>query len=121
MSLKITEGHTTAARPSAELPPADPARPKWVAFRARRDPDWTAAASTRHSWEWGKTSYKVDGVHTFEGKLVWFSQPTNPHAGGGASTQSFDDFMQRGPQQAAIPDDALDELYDVVRTILESA
>ncbi len=49
------------------------------------------------SWEWGD-GMSTSGVHTSEGKLVWWTRPSGD---GGrfaemASEQSFDDFLESG-------------------------
>jgi len=125
MGLKITEGYTDAphaedAKESA-LPAVDPARREWAAYRAVRDadPDWRPAPH-KGAWEWGRTSWKVDGVQRESGALLWYTQPSNPHGGGGAASQSYEAFMRDGPFRSDIPDAILDQVYFLARNILES-
>jgi hypothetical protein len=61
-------------------------------------------------WRWNETDYCYDGVHTFEGKLVWFTHYGNPHAGGGALTQSFESFLEKGPNISHAPQSILNEV-----------
>ena len=49
-------------------------------------------------WTWNHTSYSHDGVHTYDGELVWYTHMNDPLAGGGAASQSFDDFLANGPR-----------------------
>lgn len=74
--------------------------------------------SLRRDWTWNHQPGRHDGVHTFEGKLVWYTLTYNPHAGGGAHEQSFTDFLREGPWVSDVPKKMLDEIYDVVRQIV---
>ncbi len=71
--------------------------------------------SLARSWEWPGDG-SGEGVHTYEGQLVWFSGRANPHAGGGAVGQSFEAFLRDGPAVQA-PDEVVHEL----RQLLEGA
>ena len=60
-------------------------------------------------WTWNETSEGYDGVHTYEGKIVWYNFKGNPHAGGGGVSQSFHQFLTRGTNSSA-PDYVVKEL-----------
>ena len=45
-------------------------------------------------WCWNETDAGHEGVHTFESKLVWYTHMYNPHAVGGARTQTFKSFLE---------------------------
>lgn len=49
------------------------------------------------SWEWADGD-STSGVHTFEGKLVWWTRPAGPggYFGEMASEQSFEAFLEEG-------------------------
>ncbi|MDP2625177.1 MAG: ankyrin repeat domain-containing protein, partial [Candidatus Peregrinibacteria bacterium] len=61
-------------------------------------------------WTWDKTKWGYEGVHTFEGKLFWYSHSENPLAGGGARDQSFEDFLRNGPNAGKPPDEIVEEV-----------
>ncbi|MBI2897874.1 MAG: hypothetical protein HYY06_30225 [Deltaproteobacteria bacterium] len=86
------------------------------------DPDFerivAESPSLRRDWAWNHQPGRHDGVHTFEGKLVWYTQPDHPHAGGGAHEQSFADFLRDGPWVSDVPKEILDEIREVVRQIV---
>jgi|GEM_PF-1759622 len=48
-------------------------------------------------WRFNITPHRYDGVIFEGGELLWFTHANNPHAGGGASKQSFKDFLEKGP------------------------
>lgn len=60
-------------------------------------------------WKWNETETCFDGVHTFEGQLVWFTHYSNPHAGCG-NTQSFSSFLDDGPNVSNAPMEIVNEL-----------
>ncbi|MEC5129651.1 hypothetical protein VSU19_23015 [Verrucomicrobiales bacterium BCK34] len=74
----------------------------------------------KQSWEWNKDRWGYDGVHTHEGKLVWFTHKHNPHGGGGACTQGFRDFLENGPKVSA-PSEVLVELRASVEALLKGS
>lgn len=49
------------------------------------------------SWEW-TDGMSTSGVHTSEGKLVWWSRPSGPggYFGEMATEQSFESFVESG-------------------------
>ena len=57
--------------------------------------DWSWVPA--RDWEWmrGQTT---QGVHTYEGKLVWWERPAGPggYASEMASEQAFDAFLANG-------------------------
>jgi hypothetical protein len=61
-------------------------------------------------WEWHEGS-STHGVHTHEGKLVWWSRPDGyqGYMFEGAHEQSFDDFLASGPP-AGTPSHVADEV-----------
>ena len=50
------------------------------------------------SWEWADRM-STSGVHTSEGRLVWWSRPAGPggHFGEVATEQAFESFLEFGP------------------------
>jgi TPR repeat protein len=53
----------------------------------------------KYNWTWGAADGSRSGVHTLEGRLVWWHRPGGPGAAFGESTreQSFDEFLAHGP------------------------
>ena len=68
----------------------------------------------KKSWEWGHDEYRYHGVQTYEGCLLWYTQTKQYWAGGGARKQSFDDFIENGPFLNNVPNEILDEIYDLL-------
>jgi PAS domain-containing protein len=98
--------------------PQEPLRTTWQEFMHRvPDPSIDPSFRATRSWQWNTTQWGYDGVHTHEGCLVWFSHSYNPHAGGGAATQSFASFLADGPTHA-IPEPVLRELCQAVRELV---
>lgn len=56
----------------------------------------------------------VSGVHTYEGKLLWWSRPGGPNGrfGEAARSQSYEDFRKNGPAVSA-PDEVVAQLRAV--------
>lgn len=85
-----------------------------------RTPDPAAEEKLQREWRWAETSWGYEGVHTYEGKLLWFSHSHNPHAGGGALEQSFESFLASGPTvqgEARPPDEILIKICQAVRRL----
>lgn len=63
------------------------------------------------------TRHQTEVGVRFEGdRLLWWESPIfNPHSGGGASEQSFDDFLAHGPAFAWLSRPALAELTAAVQ------
>jgi len=98
---------------------ADSDLTSWQAYRQRRDAEPPQPVpSPRHDWTWNETQHGYDGVHTYEGQLVWYTHTHNPHAGGAANTQSLMDFLQNGPTHTLPTSAALDQLYDAVQELV---
>jgi hypothetical protein len=69
------------------------------------------SAYTKHQTEVG---VRFEGAH-----LLWWEAPIfNPHSGGGAAEQSFEDFLGRGPAFDWISEAALAELTEAVRCMV---
>ena len=77
-------------------------------------------STTKSSWEWNKDNWGYDGVHTHNGNLCWFTHKHNPHGGGGASNQSFEHFLEHGPQQRP-PADILAEIQKAVEELVKES
>lgn len=75
---------------------------------------------TKKSWEWNKDRWGYDGVHTHEGKLVWFTHKHNPHGGGGACSQEFKHFLEHGPSQSP-PSEILAEIQKAVEELVKES
>lgn len=71
----------------------------------------------KKEWTWNHNSDGYEGVHLYEGQVLWFQHSHNPHTGGAASGQSFEDFMENGAA-CSIPSEFLKELYDVVKSLV---
>lgn len=71
----------------------------------------------KKEWIWNENQSGYEGVHLYEGQVLWFSHSHNPHSGGAASGQSFEDFLENGAA-CAIPDEFLPELYAVVKYLV---
>lgn len=76
-----------------------------------------SVATLKKEWTWAVTQWGYEGVHTYEGQLLWYSHSHNPHAGGGASGQSFADFLAAGPP-VAVPEPILVKICQVVRLMV---
>jgi hypothetical protein len=70
----------------------------------------------KKEWTWNHTASGYEGVSLYGKAVLWFEHCHNPHAGGGASEQSFEDFLQNGPA-CSIPGEFLKELYEVVKKL----
>lgn len=71
----------------------------------------------KKEWTWNHTANSYEGVSLYGKEVLWFEHCHNPHAGGGASEQSFEDFLQNGPS-CSIPSEFLPELYEVVKKLI---
>lgn len=73
---------------------------------AEKDWSWVPG----REWTWNEGSLEC-GVHTWEGKLVWWSRPTGPtgYMFENGMEQSFDDFLASG-QPFSAPEEVIDEL-----------
>jgi hypothetical protein len=62
-------------------------------------------------WHWGPRGVSIEGS-----QLLWFDE-LGPvaFASGGASTQTFADFLEHGPAVDGVPDDVVTELTAAVR------
>lgn len=68
----------------------------------------------KKEWTWNHTADGFEGVHLYENQVVWFEHSHNPHAGGAAREQQFEDFLENGAA-CFIPGEFLHELYDAVK------
>lgn len=102
--------------PGAEQ--ASPLLTPWERYKRRRDAETPKPApNPKREWSWGREGFwGEDGVQIHEKHLLWYTHPYNPHAGGGASEQILEHFLERGPTHE-IPDEALDELYAAVKAL----
>jgi hypothetical protein len=90
----------------------------WERYKQRQEAETlTLADNSKREWHWSREGFwGEDGVRIDGDHLLWYSHPYNPHAGGGASEQSIEDFIERGPTHE-IPGEALDELYTAVKAL----
>jgi hypothetical protein len=88
----------------------------WERYKRRRDAETPKPVpNPKREWSWGREGFwGEDGVRIEGNHLLWYTHPYNPHAGGGASEQGFEDFLERGPTHE-LPDEALNELYVAVK------
>lgn len=70
----------------------------------------------KKEWTWNHNSEGYEGVHLYEGQVLWFTHTHNPHGGGGANGQSFADFLANGAC-CFIPNEFRQELYEAVKRI----
>ncbi len=110
--------HRLLVLPAPGAEQASPLLTPWERYTRQRDAEeLKPAPNPKREWSWGREGlWGEEGVKIQESQLLWYTHPYNPHAGGGASEQSFEDFLERGPT-FEIPDEALDELYDAVKTL----
>ena len=77
----------------------------------------------KKEWTWDRESfkggYRYQGVHTYEGNLLWFTETYPAYAGGGASSQSFADFLLNGPSMNDVPKEVLDEILEFLTPFAE--
>jgi hypothetical protein len=71
----------------------------------------------KKEWIWNEDQYGYEGVHLYEGQVLWFTHTHNPHGGGGANGQSFEDFLENGASNF-IPGEFLPELYAAVEYLV---
>lgn len=104
-----------------DMLPQTPLLTAWQTFLSRlADPPAGPDFKARREWTWDVTPSGYEGVHTYEGHVVWFSHSHNPHAGGGASTQTFASFLANGPP-VPLPAPLLEELCQAVRVLASQA
>lgn len=72
--------------------------------------------SNKKEWTWNEDQYGYEGVHLYEGQVLWFTHTHNPHGGGGANGQSFEDFLANGAS-GSLPSEYFQELYDAVSVL----
>lgn len=71
----------------------------------------------KKEWTWNEDNYGYEGVHLYEDEVLWFTHTHNPHGGGGANGQSFEDFLANGASNF-IPGEFLPELYAAVKYLV---
>ena len=64
-----------------------------------------------------RTGNPHNGVKIEKGGLLWYQDGSPGWAYGAATTQSFDDFIQKGPRFAGLPPKMLSELIAIVQEI----
>lgn len=77
-------------------------------------------SSGKREWQWNEDRWGYDGVHTYEGNLLWFTHKHNPHGGGGARGQSFKEFLENGPIVEP-PPEMLAEIREVVENLIKDS
>ncbi|OHD54801.1 MAG: hypothetical protein A2Y33_02190 [Spirochaetes bacterium GWF1_51_8] len=81
--------------------------------------------SVRKEWTWNGASweggYRYDGVHLFEGCLVWYTEYYPGWSGGGTCQQSVEDFLTNGPSVGGAPEDVLEELRAILKPVYEKS
>lgn len=97
--------------------PLTPASTPWQRF-VNEVPPLADGRSLQQEWTWDVTQWGHEGVHTYEGQLLWYSHSHNPHAGGGAAGQQYADFLANGPP-VAVPEPILREICQVVRQLVK--
>ena len=70
----------------------------------------------RRDWQWGHSATRYEGASLQRGKLVWYTT-TRGGLGDASSSQSYRDFLERGPCCADVPADIVAE----IRGVLEAA
>ncbi|MEZ5427775.1 MAG: hypothetical protein R2747_16010 [Pyrinomonadaceae bacterium] len=97
--------------------PDSAALTKWE--KQVKDLEKASFRTEKQEWIWNETAGGYEGVHLREGVVLWFQHSHNPHAGGGALEQSFEDFLNNGPA-CRTPPEFLPELYHAVRKLSEA-
>jgi len=65
------------------------------------------------NWRWNETGEGHEGVKIENAKLLWYSHRENPHSTGiGARYQSFDSFLENGPDISDVPQSIQEEISD---------
>lgn len=72
----------------------------------------------KKEWTWNEDQYGYEGVHLYGGEVLWFTHTHNPHHGGAAHSQSFEDFLENGAA-GSTPDEYFQELYAAVKKLSE--
>ena len=72
--------------------------------------------TNKKEWTWNHNSVGYEGVHLYEKQVLWFTHTHNPHGGGGANGQSFEDFLANGAA-CFIPNEFRLELYEAVKRL----
>ncbi|MBI2898167.1 MAG: hypothetical protein HYY06_31750 [Deltaproteobacteria bacterium] len=65
-------------------------------------------------WTWRMTGGTHDQVRVEAGKVIWSAWHASPHLAGGATEQSFADFLDSGPPFSGVGEDVLASLLDAV-------
>ena len=71
----------------------------------------------KKEWTWNEDQYGYEGVHLYGGEVLWFTHTHNPHHGGAAHSQSFEDFLANGAA-GSIPGEYFQELYEAVKYLV---
>jgi hypothetical protein len=76
--------------------------------------------SENREWTWNRRQDGQDGVTIEDDHLVWWSDNwAAPFASGGACEQSFEEFLQSGPVDRAIPQADLEALRAAIEVRLK--
>lgn len=70
----------------------------------------------KKEWTWNHNSDGYEGVSLYGREVLWFSHSHNPHAGGMAQEQSFEDFFANGAA-CFIPNEFRQEFYEAVKRL----
>lgn len=73
----------------------------------------------RKDWQWNKIHYRYDGVHTYEGCLLWYTESYPAYAGGGAYSQSFADYIRNGSSMSDVPDEIIEEINQMLEPFID--
>ena len=96
----------------------------WEIMRSRLESRPTIKETREIDWTWERTPWGHKGVCIEDEKqqIVWYTHSNNRHAGGGANTQSYEEFMASGsPHIRRTPENVIEELFDTVRFLLLQA
>ena len=96
----------------------------WEVMRSRLESRPTIKETQELDWTWERTPWGHKGVCIEDHKhqIVWYTHSNNRHAGGGANTQSYEEFMTSGSSHIArTPPNVIEELFDAVRVLLPRA
>ncbi len=95
--------------------PEEPMPSKWEKEKqSLKDIRITPAKPGKKEWTWNHNSDGYEGVSIYGEEVLWFSHAHNPHASGGAQTQSFENFLEKGPA-CSTPSEYFPELFEAVR------
>ena len=94
--IEIMEGATTSKK--SEAKPSTAIELKEIPYKG---------------WTWGKTEYGYEGADMTPKGISWYTHSEN-RQGGGASTQTYIDFIVTGPNHQKVPENIVEEIREYI-------